>query len=136
MLTPGASGAASRLTANFVKSGAGADAAGASCYYEHELPASHVRQTAPKQRSTVACHMPPAAQAWQLRDTQWCLREAQSIGSSRHARALARFGDQVLVKLRIVQGLLGFAQQLGASRLEVACRRMHCTPILTRGEFT
>lgn len=37
-------------------------------YYEHELSASHVRQTAPGTRSTVADHMPPAAQAWQLHD--------------------------------------------------------------------
>lgn len=92
-------------------------------YYEHELSASHVRQTAPGTRSTVADHMPPAAQAWQLHDTQWCLREAQRIGPSCHALVHALFGDQVLIKLRAVQGVLRFAQQFGASRLEAACRR-------------
>jgi hypothetical protein len=35
----------------------------------------------------------------------------------------ALFGDQVLIKLRAVQGVLRFAQQFGASRLEAACRR-------------
>jgi len=92
-------------------------------YYEHELSASHVRQTAPGTRITVADHMPPAAQAWQMHDTQWCLREAQRIGPSCYALVHALFGDRVLIKLRAVQGVLRFAQQFGASRLEAACRR-------------
>lgn len=92
-------------------------------YYEHELSASHVRQSAPGMRSTVTDHLPPAAQAWQLHDTQWCVQQAQRIGPACHALVHALFGDQVLIKLRAVQGVLRLAQQFGASRLEAACRR-------------
>jgi hypothetical protein len=80
-------------------------------------------QAAPGTRSTVADHRPPAAQAWQLHGTQWCLREAQRIGPSCYALVHALFGDQALIKLRAVQGVLRFAQQFGSSRLEAACRR-------------
>ena len=92
-------------------------------YHEHTLIASHVRQRSTGMRSTVADHMPPAAQAWQLHDTQWCLQRAQQIGPSCYALVHALFGDQVLVKLRTVQGVLRMAEQYGTDRLEAACKR-------------
>jgi hypothetical protein len=46
-----------------------------------------------------------------MHDTQWCLREAQRIGPSCYALVHALFGDQVLIKLRAVQGVRRFAQQ-------------------------
>jgi len=92
-------------------------------YEEHILVATHLRQGAPGARSTVTDHLPPEAQAWQLHDVQWCLREAKRIGPSCSALVRVLFGDRVLIKLRAVQGLLRFAQQYGDERLEAACRR-------------
>jgi transposase len=92
-------------------------------YREHELVATHVRQTRPGVRSTVDDHLPPEALAWKLHDTQWCLKEAERIGPACAALVRALFGDRVLVKLRAVQGLLRLAKPHGAARLEAACRR-------------
>lgn len=92
-------------------------------YREHELVATHVRQTRPGSRSSVADHLPPEALAWSLQDTQWCIKEAERIGPACFALVHALFGDAVLVKLRAVQGVLRLAKSCGAARLEAACRR-------------
>jgi hypothetical protein len=75
-------------------------------YREHEAVAAHVPLSGRGQRKTVQDHSPPAAQAWQLRDTQWCLEEAQRVGPACHALVHAMFSDTVLVHLRSVQGVL------------------------------
>ena len=92
-------------------------------YREQESVASHVRLTRAGGRRTVADHMPDAAQAWQLQDTQWCLSCAQQIGPACYALVHAMFGDKVLIKLRAVQGVLRLKQKYGAVRLEAACSR-------------
>lgn len=92
-------------------------------YREHEAVAAHVRLSGRGQRKTVQDHLPPAAQAWQLRDTQWCLEEAQRIGPACHALVHAMFGDTVLVHLRSVQGVLRLKHKYGPARLEAACSR-------------
>jgi len=74
--------------------------------------------------SPITCR--PPHRPGKLHDTQWCL-EAQHIGPSCYALVHSLFGDQVLVKLRAVKGVLRFAQQFGATRLEAARRRgNHC----------
>lgn len=92
-------------------------------YRAHQLVATHVRQTHPGSRSTVDDHLPPEAHAWQLRDTQWCLHEAERIGPACHARVPTLFADRVLVKLRAAQGVLRLAKKHGDARLEAACSR-------------
>jgi transposase len=92
-------------------------------YREQESVATHVRLTRAGGRRTVADHMPDAAQAWQLQDTQWCLSCAEQIGPACYALVHAMFGDKVLVKLRAVQGVLRLKQKYGAIRLEAACSR-------------
>jgi hypothetical protein len=92
-------------------------------YREHEAVAAHVRATGRGQRKTVLDHLPPAAQAWQLQDTQWCLKAAEQIGPACHALVHAMFGDTVLIRLRSVQGVLRLKQKYGAARLEAACSR-------------
>jgi hypothetical protein len=92
-------------------------------YREHEQVASHPRQTHPGARSTVPDHLPPAALAWSLQDTQWCLREAERIGSACQALVERLFADRVLVNLRAVQGVLRLEKSYGAARLEAACAR-------------
>ena len=86
----------------------------ASVYRDHELVATHPRQTRPGARSTVPDHRPPEALAWNLQDTQWCLREARRIGPRCHDLAHALFADEAPVNLLAAQGVL---------RLEAACAR-------------
>ena len=92
-------------------------------YREHEAVAAHVRLMGKGQRKTVNAHMPPEAQAWQMQDTQWCLKCAEQIGPACHAMVHAMFGDHVLIKLRAVQGVLRLKQKYGDIRLEAACQR-------------
>ena len=86
-------------------------------YREHEAVAAHVRATGRGLRRTVIDHMPPAAQAWQLQDTQWCLAQAEQVGPACHALVHALFGDAVLIRLRAEQPVLRRRQFLHGSRL-------------------
>ena len=92
-------------------------------YRGQESVAAHVRLTRPGGRRTVDDHLPSAAQAWQLQDTQWCLATAEQIGPACYALVHALFGDKVLIKMRSVQGVLRLKQKYGAVRLEAACSR-------------
>jgi transposase len=92
-------------------------------YRDQEPVASHPRQTRPGARSTLQDHLPPEALAWNLQDTQWCLREAQRIGPQCQALIQALFADQVLVNLRAAQAVLRLEKAYGALRLEAACAR-------------
>lgn len=92
-------------------------------YLGHESVANHVRFKRRGERKTLPDHMPPAAQAWLMQDTQWCLAEAGRVGPSCEATVRAMFRDAVLVRLRAVQGVLGLRKKYGAVRLEAACSR-------------
>jgi hypothetical protein len=92
-------------------------------YREHEAVASHVRAIGRGLRRTVTDHLPPEAQAWQMQSTQWCVSQAERIGPACSALVHALFADQVLVRLRAVQGVLRMQQKYGAVRLEAACSR-------------
>lgn len=92
-------------------------------YREHELIATHTRLSRPASRSTLADHLPPEALAWNLQDTQWCLKQAERIGPACLRVVRTLFGDRVLIKLRAVQGLLRLAKTYGDARLEAACAR-------------
>jgi transposase len=92
-------------------------------YRDQEPIASHPRQTRPGARATLPDHLPPEARAWNLQDTQWCLREAQRIGPQCHALIQTLFADQVLVNLRAAQAVLRLEKPYGALRLEAACAR-------------
>jgi hypothetical protein len=92
-------------------------------YREHEPVASHPRQSKPGSRSTVQDHLPPAALAWNLQDTQWCLGEARRVGPHCLALVEGLFADAVLVNLRAAQAVLRLEKAYGAQRLEAACAR-------------
>lgn len=92
-------------------------------YRDQESVASHPRQTRAGARSTIQDHLPPEALAWNLQDTQCCLREAQRIGPQCHALIQALFADQVLVNLRAAQAVLRLEKSYGRPRLEAACTR-------------
>ncbi|CAI09264.1 transposase, fragment [Aromatoleum aromaticum EbN1] len=92
-------------------------------FHEHQLIASHPRLKDPGRRSTVRDHQPLEAQAYQLRDPQWCLEAATRIGSACAALIEALFADRVLDNLRAAQGIVRLAKTYGSARLEAACVR-------------
>ena len=95
----------------------------AALYREHEPVASHPRQSKPGSRSTVQDHLPPAALAWNLHDTQWCLGEARRVGPQCLALVEGLFADAVPANLRAAQAVLRLEKAYGAQRLEAARAR-------------
>jgi len=92
-------------------------------YSDLKLVAAHPRLKRPGGYSTVDEHMPPAAIAWKLKDTQWCLKQSEAVGPACHDVIRKLFGDTVLDNLRAVQGIIGLAKKYGSVRLENACVR-------------
>jgi transposase len=92
-------------------------------YHEHDLVAIHPRLFKPGDKSTVDDHLPPDAQAYFMRDPQWCLAQAKAAGPATLAVVESLFAHRVLDHLRAVQGLLRLVDQYGRSRLEAACSR-------------
>lgn len=92
-------------------------------YHDHELVAVHPRLFKPGERATVQDHLPPDAQAYFMRDPQWCLAQAKAVGPACRAVIESMFGKGVLDYLRAAQGLLGLRTRFTALRLEAACAR-------------
>lgn len=92
-------------------------------YREHELVAIHPRLFKHGEKSTVDDHIPPDAQAYLMRNPQWCLAQARSIGPACLALVESLFGDRVPDHLRAVQGVIRLSDQYGRRRLESACAR-------------
>ena len=92
-------------------------------YDEHELVAIHPRYYQVGQRHTIDEHLPPNAQAFKMRDPQWCLKEAQQIGEHCQQVVENLLSDTVLDKLRTAQGVVGLQASYGKQRLEAACHR-------------
>ncbi len=92
-------------------------------FIEHELIASHPHLKKPGKRSTLQEHLPPNAQAYNMRDPQWCLKQAEKVGSDCLAVIESLFADRVLDNLRAAQGILQLKKPYGAVRLEAACKR-------------
>jgi hypothetical protein len=92
-------------------------------YREHELVAAHARLFIRGARSTHQDHLPPEAQAYFMRDPQWCLTQAKAVGPACLAVVESMFGKGVLDYLRAAQGLLNLRERFGLKRLEAACRR-------------
>lgn len=92
-------------------------------YKDHHLVATHPRKFKPGDKSTNNNHYPPEAQAYLMRDPQWCLEQANKIGSSCKELIDELFADRVLVKLRAAQGVIGLKKKYGSKALEMACKR-------------
>ena len=92
-------------------------------YHEHELVAIHARLFKHGGKSTVDDHIPPDAQAYLMRNPQWCLAQARGIGPACLALVEILFGDRVLDHLRAAQGVIRLSDQYGRRRLESACAR-------------
>ncbi len=92
-------------------------------YQEHDLVAIHPRLFKHGDKSTVEDHLPPDAQAYFMRDPQWCRVQATAVGPACLAVVERLFAHRVLDHLRAVQGLLRLADQYGRPRLDAACSR-------------
>ncbi len=92
-------------------------------YQEHHLVAIHPRLFKHGDKSTVEDHVPPDAQAYFMRDPQWCLVQATAVGPACLAVVERLFAHHVLDHLRAVQGLLRLADSYGRGRLDAACSR-------------
>jgi transposase len=92
-------------------------------YHDLNLAAVHSRLKRPGLKSTVDEHLPPEALAYKMQDSQWCLKQAQTIGPCccRFVREL--FANRVLDNLRAAQGVIGLGKKYGSARLEAACQR-------------
>ena len=92
-------------------------------YRDHQLVATHPRKFKPGQKSTNNDHYPPEAQAYMMRDPQWCLAQADKVGPCCREVMDTLFADKVLEKLRAAQGLIKLKDKFGAKSLELACKR-------------
>ena len=92
-------------------------------YHEHDLVAIHPRLFKAGHKSTVDDHMPPESKAYFMRDPQWCLAQATSVGPACRAVVDSLFSHRVLDHLRAVQGLLRLGESFGSKRLNAACSR-------------
>jgi len=92
-------------------------------YLGHELVAIHPRLFKPGERSTVQDHLPPDAQAYFMRDPQWCLAQARAVGPACLALITSLFAHRVLDHLRAAQGVIRLGEPFGIGRLEAACAR-------------
>lgn len=92
-------------------------------YQNQEMVAVHPRKNTPGARATVNEHLPPDARAFLMRDPQWCLKKAQTIGPACHTLIKTLFRDRVLDNLRAAQGIIRLSERYGPRRLEAACAR-------------
>jgi transposase len=92
-------------------------------YREHELVAIHPRLFKRGDTSSVRDHLPPDAQAYLMRNPQWCLAQAKGIGPACLALIESLFGHRVLDHLRAAQGVIRLSDKYGRRRLEAACAR-------------
>jgi hypothetical protein len=67
--------------------------------------------------------MPPKAQAYKMRDPQWCLTQSKKVGQHCHLVIEQLFNDKVLDQLRAAQGICALQKKYGDNRLDAACKR-------------
>jgi len=92
-------------------------------YHDLNIIAIHPHLIKPGSRHTLDEHMPPNAQAYKMRDPQWCLSQAKIIGESCHQVINHLFESKVLDQLRAAQGITSLEKKYGRDRLEAACKR-------------
>ena len=92
-------------------------------FRELQMVAVHPRLHKPGDRSTVDEHLPPEALAYKMQDPQWCLKQAEAVGSACHRVIQTLFSDRVLDNLRAAQGIIALRKKYGPNRLESACQR-------------
>ena len=92
-------------------------------YLDHQLIALHPRLWNPGTKNTLDEHIPPNALAYQMRDAQWCLKQAEVVGIYCTQAIQQLLTDSVVDYLRAAQSILGLRKKYNNVRLENACRR-------------
>lgn len=92
-------------------------------FKDHQLIAVHGRLQQPGRKSTCDDHLPPNALAYKMRDPQWCIKQADDIGSFCRALIDCLFSDRVLDNLRAAQGIVRLKDKYGKARVDAACKR-------------
>lgn len=92
-------------------------------YQNLQMVAVHARVFRPGSRHTLDEHRPPEAIAYLMRDPQWCLQQAETIGPACKGLIEALFAHRVLDNLRAAQGVMRLKKTYGPTRLEAACAR-------------
>ena len=92
-------------------------------FQDYRLVASHLRSYRHGDRRTLPDHLPPESREFFRRDRHWCLERARRVGPSCYAVIEEVLSDRIVERLRGAQGILRFADTVGADRLEAACRR-------------
>jgi hypothetical protein len=92
-------------------------------YIGHELIAIHPRSWNPMIPTTLSEHLPPNVAAYQMKDAQWCLKQAKDIGEYCLQAIQQLLTDSVVDYLRAAQNILGLHKKYGQTRLEAACKR-------------
>lgn len=92
-------------------------------YIDHQLIALHPRLWRPGTKSTHDEHLPPNALAYQMKDAQWCLKQANEVGGHCMGVIQQLLSDSVVDYLRAAQSILGLRKKYGDARLEKACQR-------------
>jgi transposase len=92
-------------------------------FHNYQLVACHPRLHKPGARSTVDDHLPPNALAYKMRDPQWCLKQARTVGPCCTKLIETLFADRVLDNLRAAQGIIRLGDKYGPHRLEAAASR-------------
>lgn len=92
-------------------------------FHNHILVALHPRLFKPGTKSTRDEHLPPNALAYQMRDAQWCLKQATDIGEHCLQVTQILLSDSVVDYLRAAQNIIGLRKKFGDGRLDLACKR-------------
>ena len=92
-------------------------------FREYELVAVHPRLFIPGTRSTIEEHLPPNALAYSMKDSQWCLKQAEKIGVNCVAVIQQLLSNSVVDYLRAAQGIVSLQKNYGNARLDAACHR-------------
>ncbi len=92
-------------------------------YLNHAMIALHPRLWSPGTKSTLSEHLPPNVLAYQMKDAQWCLKQANDIGPHCTTAIQSLLEDSVVDYLRAAQCILGLRKKYGDERLEAACLR-------------
>ncbi|HCU06885.1 MAG TPA: IS21 family transposase [Holosporales bacterium] len=92
-------------------------------YFEGDLIAHHPRLFQPGSYATDQNHLEQKAKAYFERTPEWCITEAERIGSSTSRVVETFLTDPVQDLLRAAQGIIKLGDKFGEKRLEKACLR-------------
>lgn len=91
-------------------------------FHQNELVAVHI-PASPGQRRTNKDHYPPDTGRYMEQDTEYCIRQALSIGQYTHRIVKSLLKEEVIRNLRSAQNIIRLKKKFGFSRLEAASKR-------------